>query len=412
MNAANSADAQGQSFADRDPADPAVLRAWLGEVLLPYWRERTVDRAHGGFFERLTSEGALVPLDYKRTRLQGRQIYLFSHAALIGLDPEGRDVAARGVDFVARHGWAPGAGGFVFKLSLDGRRVLDATRHLYDQAFALFGLAWFHRLTGSAEALALADRTLAFLDARMRDPQAGGYLNAWIEGQAGMPLPRRQNPHMHLVEALLILAETSGRADHLDRARALVELFFARFRTGPHGFVTEYFTADWRPAPGADGARHEPGHHFEWIWILLRYARLAGDRTLPQRLTDLLAATLAHGIDRAPGQLAATFDEIDPQGAPLVTSKRLWPQTETVKALLAAYEAFGDARHLQAAQATIRMIFRHYLPGGAPLFREHLDRGGGSCVVDFVPASSLYHLFLCLAEYLRVLGASPLEAQQ
>ncbi|MCZ7660881.1 MAG: AGE family epimerase/isomerase [Xanthobacteraceae bacterium] len=249
----------------------------------------------------------------------------------------------------------------MFKLSLDGRRVLDATRHLYDQAFALFGLAWFHRLTGSAEALALADRTLAFLDARMRDPQAGGYLNAWIEGQAGMPLPRRQNPHMHLVEALLILAETSGRADHLDRARALVELFFARFRTGPHGFVTEYFTADWRPAPGADGARHEPGHHFEWIWILLRYARLAGDRTLPGRLADLLEASLARGIDRAPGMLAATFDEIDPQGAPLVTSKRLWPQTETVKALLAAHEAFGDARHLQAAQATIRMIFRHYL---------------------------------------------------
>jgi mannose/cellobiose epimerase-like protein (N-acyl-D-glucosamine 2-epimerase family) len=200
----------------------------------------------------------------------------------------------------------------------------------------------------------------------------------------------------------LILAETSGRAAYLDRARALVELFFTRFRTGPHGFVCEYFTADWRPVPGHDGGRHEPGHQFEWIWILLRYARLAGDRDLPARVADLLSATIQHGIDRAPGQLAATFDEIDPSGAPLVTTKRLWPQTETVKAFVAAYEVFGDEAHLARAQDTIRMMLATYLPGGQPLFREHLDRSGRASVVDFVPTSSLYHLFLSLAEYLRI----------
>ncbi len=405
MNAANPAEPPSRKFAGADFARPDVLRAWLSQVLLPYWRTRTVDAEHGGFFERLTPEGALVPLDYKRMRLQGRQIYLFSHAALLGLDPAGGAVAARGVDFIARHGWQNETGGWVFKLSLDGSQVRDATRHLYCQAFVMFGLAWFHRLTGSAEALALADRTLAFLDTRMHDPAAGGYLNEWIEGQTQMPLPRQQNPHMHLVEALLILAETSGRAAYLDRARALVELFFTRFRTGPRGFVTEYFTADWRPLPGREGQRHEPGHHFEWIWILLRYAALAGDRDLPARLADLFDTTVAHGIDRAPGELVATFDEIDAEGAPLVTTKRLWPQTETVKAFVAAYQASGDAAHLRRAEDTIRMIFRTYLRGGDPLFCEHLDRGGRAAVVDFVPASSLYHLFFCLAEYLRVTGA-------
>ncbi len=406
MIAADPALPPGRKFGGADFADPETLRAWLSEVLLPFWRERTVDREHGGFFERLTPEGALVPLDYKRMRLQGRQIYLFSHAALLGLDPEGRAIAERGLDFITRHGWHPN-GGWVFKLSLDGARVLDPTRHLYCQAFVLFGLAWFHRLTGASEALALADRTLDFIEAQMRDPRAGGYLNEWVEGQAGMPLPRQQNPHMHLTEALLMLAEASGRAVYLDRARALVDLFFTRFRTGPNGFVGEYFAEDWQPMPGRDGARHEPGHQFEWIWILLRYARLAGDREIPGRLSDLLASTIRHGIDRAPDALAATFDEIDPAGAPLLTTKRLWPQTETVKALVAAYETFGEADYLRQAEAAIRMIFRTYLGGGEPLFREHLDRSGKAAVIDFVPASSLYHLVLCLAEYVRVAPPTP-----
>ena len=41
------------------------------------------------------------------------------------------------------------------------------------------------------------------------------------------------------------------------------------------GFLREFFDADWRPAAGEDGRLVEPGHQFEWAWLLARWGRSA-----------------------------------------------------------------------------------------------------------------------------------------
>jgi mannose/cellobiose epimerase-like protein (N-acyl-D-glucosamine 2-epimerase family) len=66
----------------------------------------------------------------------------------------------------------------------------------------LFALAWHARLTRSEEPLARARRTLDWITAHMPHPPAG-YRNVqpWEDG------PRQQNPHMHLLEAVLALYE-------------------------------------------------------------------------------------------------------------------------------------------------------------------------------------------------------------
>jgi mannose/cellobiose epimerase-like protein (N-acyl-D-glucosamine 2-epimerase family) len=344
----------------------------------------------------------VVALDYKRARVQGRQIYVFSHAALLGLLPEGEEAARAGYDFLRRHMWDDSDGGWRYKVSVDGRHCLDPCRHLYCQSFAIFGLGWLFRLTGDPEMLAWIDRTLAFVDARMSDPVHGGYWDFRTGAEPAMPSLRLQNPHMHMLEAMLVLAEHTRQDRFLHRARALVRLFCSRFCPPPHRGVCEYFDPAWSPVAGADGRRREPGHHFEWIWILHRYRRLSDDRSVDGAMQSLLDHTLDCGVDRQAGMLPATFDEIDANGAPLVTSKRLWPQTETLKALLAAYEWSGDARYARAADACLSLILDKYMRGGRPLFIEHFDRAGRP-IVDYVPTSSLYHLFVAFTEAIRVL---------
>jgi mannose/cellobiose epimerase-like protein (N-acyl-D-glucosamine 2-epimerase family) len=329
---------------------------------------------------------------------------VFAQAAVDGLLPEAAEAAKSGVEFVIRNAWNREEGGWVFKLSIDGRQQLDEVRHLYCQAFVLFGFAWYMRCAKDPEVLGWIDKTLAFIDTRMTHP-SGGYWNMWTSSAERTSLPRLQNPHMHLLEALLVLAETTRIDEYLNRARKLVWLLRNRLCPPPHQRVGEYFDELWGLQAGPDGSRHEPGHQFEWIWILHQYRQLSGDTSIEQIVEPLLEYTLKYGVDRADNALFAVYDEIDAEGMPLVASKRLWPQTEMLKALLAAYEWSGERKYRTAAVSTLKMILQTYLRGGEPLFDEHYDRFGHR-IVDDVPVSSLYHLYLALSEAARVLTGS------
>ena len=93
------------------------------------------------------------------------------------------------------------------------------------------------------------------------DPELGwGDRHAWrileefAPGRTEMKLPRRQNPHMHLLEALLALHVATSEKNWLRRAGVLVDLFRRRLVDPATGALIEFFTADWQQAPGT-GAR-------------------------------------------------------------------------------------------------------------------------------------------------------------
>jgi mannose/cellobiose epimerase-like protein (N-acyl-D-glucosamine 2-epimerase family) len=392
----------------------ANMTRWCQQIFLPYWADKSHDRVHGGFVDRVDREGREIEVGYKRTRVQARQIFVFSQAAMSGLLPAGLTLATSGVEFLQAHAWDHAEKGWMFKLSPDGARVVDPTREFYCQSFVLFGLSWYLRASGNGDVLPLIDDTLAFLDTHLSEPLYGGYVDSWKPGAArgSIVLPRLQNPHMHLLEALLVAAEATGKQVYLDRAAVLVGLWHDRFTIGESSSITEYFGADWTPLAGAEGRRHEPGHHMEWFWILQNYARLSGDEQVKDRARSMLDATLHCGIDRRPEQLPATFDEVDSDGVVLRDSKRLWPQTETIKGLLAAYEWFGDDVYFKRAQAHLAMMMRSFLHGGEPTYTEHYDCSGRYPLVDFMPVSSVYHLHLCFSEFIRAAGSEAAGAGQ
>ncbi len=364
----------------------ARVRAWLFDGALPLWAEVGVDRETGGFVDWLEPNGAPARGADKRLRVQARQIYLFAHAAALGWTGPGLATAAAGYDFMTRHFWHPD-GGWIFSVDQWGR-PRDRTRATYEQAFAVLALAWYHRASGEVRALQWAERTLAFLDRALFD--GTGYRRS-IPDQP----ERLQNPHMHLFEAMLALYQAAGDPTHLARAGRLAELLGDRLFDARTGTLGEVFAADWSAradrAGDAPGDAVEPGHHFEWVWLLHEYVRLGGTVPVRTMADRLYRFACRHGTDRADGLV---FDAVSRDGRPIRDGKRLWPQTEALKAHLAAGE---PAR----AEAICAALFEHYLCRGPGLWREH-PSPAGTDIVDRVPASSLYHLFVALTEYLRV----------
>ncbi len=370
--------------------DNAGVAEWLYDLALPLWADAGVDGEHGGFVEQLSLSGEP---DYdvpKRMRVQARQMYVYSHAAMLGWPGPGVDTARVGFEFLTRHYWNDQDGGWVFAVTRDGAPQ-DTRREAYEQAFALFGLAWYFRASGDAAALPWIDRTLAFLDNSLGDPVHGGYREALPD-----VLPRRQNPHMHLLEALMVLHQATGQADALTRAAALITLFRERFFDPATDTLGEFYAANWQPAEGVTGQLVEPGHHFEWVWLLHQYGQLSGDDCSAEA-ARLYRFAQAHGVDSD----GLTYNGLHRDGTIQDDQKRLWPQTEALKAHVARHEFAGDSQASERLASVIEAMFAGYLNTGNGTWQDHLRRDG-SGIATTAPASSFYHIVLALIEVLRV----------
>ena len=372
------------------------LTRWLWTQTLPVWAMHGVDREAGGFHERLDASLTPITRDGKRAMVQARQIFVFSQPAPIPGSEDLSAAAAQGMAFLTQHYRHPD-GGWRFRVRRDGK-PLDDTRDLYTHAFILFALASRFRSSADDAVAALAAETVSFVETEMPHPD-GGYHEA-LDG-AGNPTdgPRRQNPHMHLFEAFLEWFAATGDTAWLDRARGIANLLRDRFLVD--GTLREYFTQSFAPAPDADGRLVEPGHHFEWVWLLRRYATLGGDDSLADTASMLYAFAVDHGVDPTTGHV---LDTVDCDGSPRDASRRLWPQTEALKAHIAQAEATGDAAAVDRIDRQADALYGGYLDGAPPgSWREHLA-ADGSIAVDEHPSSSLYHLTLAAAELERWKG--------
>jgi mannose-6-phosphate isomerase len=340
---------------------------------LPLWLRHGIDHAAGGFHEALAPDGYACDSSFRRLRVVTRQIYVFSQAHRAGL-PGAAAAVALGLDFLARHAALP-EGGYAWRFNLRNEPT-DATRDLYDHAFVLLALS-------AAVCVEPADRLrpralalMAFIDAAFAHP-AGGHLESLPPS-----LPRRQNPHMHLLEALLEAHAAFGDAVFAVRARALLALFRVRLLDEATGALPEFFDDALRPEREGGVFVTEPGHHCEWAWLLQRAnAVLGADEHLTAAAARLLAFSDRHGVHAVTGDLV---DQVASDGVQTQRSARLWPQTERLKADYARPDA-TPKRHAHAAAQLGAWLHND------GLWFERRD-AAGAFVGGAAPASSLYHL--------------------
>ena len=384
--------------ADREPLMPhdlptaaTLMEEWMRGQALPLWATAGFDAEAGRFEEALTFDCRARPEVPIRLLVQARQIFVYSLAQRRRWHPGAAALAERAFEAMRRDYYrADGQDGWVFSIARDGS-VADSQRDLYAHAFVLLAIAAYVQSTGKREELALAHEALAFLDREMTAPRGGGYVEAWPPHDG----PRRQNPHMHLFEALLALWECSGDRVFLARADDLFQLFVSKFFQAGQGVLLEYFDEALQP-PDGHGAIVEPGHHFEWCWLLRRYERHTGDSRVGEIVERLYRHAGRTGFD-ADGLI---MDEVHPDGTIVKASRRLWPMTEAIKSDLveARRGRTGAADRAAALTQALHGRFLAPAPKGGWVDRLGPD---GSPFVDFMPATSLYHLAGAVDELTR-----------
>ena len=347
----------------------AALDSWLSTAALPLWSTVGVDEGSGLFREALTWKGE--PEDPRcRTRVQARQAFVFAAAAQ-DRRPGPWDAVARRA-FEAFRARAAGPDGLFATVLSPGGRITDPEARLYEHAFVLLALA---ALGDDVQ----ARRVCGALD-RFRHP-AGGFREA---GAA----PFQANAHMHLLEAALAWEAVDPSPVWRRLADEIVTLALGRFVANDTGALLEFFDADWSPLSG-DAAVVEPGHQFEWAWLLADWGRRRGDAR-GEATAARLYEVGNRGVDARRGvavnALTPGLDVRDP-------AARLWPQTERLKAAL-SLGFVADA--LEAANAVAEFLDTPV----RGVWRERMY-ADGAFVEEASPATSLYHLYLAIRELRR-----------
>lgn len=367
-------------------------RSWLFEASLPLWAARGYDRERACFFERIGLDGAPL-LEPTRVRVQARQTAVFAIAGQLGWQGPWAEHVEAGLSAVKSR-CMRNDGGSHHTLGVEGA-PLDQRRDLYDLAFILFAFASAAAALGDRRDLIFAaNAQLAWLDATWAHSSAGYY-----EGEVAPNPPRRQNPHMHLFEALLALYEATHDPAYLQRAAAIHELALTHFYDAEHGVLREFFEEDWRPLSGPKGTHIEPGHLFEWSWLLDRYSRLSGVALHPAA-ARLCAEAETRGVNPVTG---AVYNACTIDGAVLDAQSRLWQHTERLKSHLAAWERTQDMAHAEAAAHAFDTLMRYCDTPIEGLWRDRMA-ADGTLIDEPAPASSFYHIVLAMAELMRVAG--------
>ena len=157
----------------------------------------------------------------------------------------------------------------------------------------------------------------------------------------------------------------------------------------PHnGLLPEYFSPDWRPLRHDKGLLIEPGHQFEWSWLLARWSCLAGVPVASEAATRLCSNAEQFGVD---SMRNVAFESINDQMEPIDLTARLWQQTERIKAWHAQYLQAGDLVSCLRRNEAIDSLL-NFLSGPRPgLWYDTMDPLG-NFLDEPVKASSGYHI--------------------
>lgn len=368
----------------------AEIFAKCETIWVPRWF-REFSNPEGGFHERLDQSGMPIEDIPRRLLTQCRQIMVYS---IYHIRNPNDQIAAKlheAFQFIIKNYSSHTSGGFHFSINSSGG-IQDSKYDLYGHAFVILACAAYYNAFHNAEALKVAKNTLTFIKSRFQLKTAPGLTEALDENLQPIPGIRRQNPHMHLMEACIYMFEACGDPEYLKVADDMLALFYSHLCID--GSIREFFDDQLIPHKET-GSIVEAGHHAEWVWLLARYQEIKGC-SLPKAvdtMATLFSWVANHGFDGVRGGI---YNSQNTQGNPVDKDKRIWPVFEALRAsAVMLHHAPNDNLAMSVARRAIGLIGNYVGHDGA--WVEMMD-GAMSEKSDYRPGTTPYHIYLPLLE--------------
>jgi len=345
----------------------------LNKGILDVWYPRTIDSISGGFLNDFDYKWEMKGPQNKMIVTQSRHVWTCSSVA--EFYPERKEyflkIARHGVQFLKDKMWDAKLGGFFNLVDREGNvlrsgRTDRIMKDAYGNAFAIYGLSAYARVSGDSAALSLAKKAFHWLDRHSYDQQFGGYFQ-FLEAD-GTPLkngfngvsPKDQNSSIHLLEAFTELYRVWP--DPLVKERLMMMLNLIRDRiVQPKGYLQLFLNQDLSPVSYRDSAEEVRkrnwqmdhisfGHDVETAYLLLEASEVAGlenDSLTLRKAKTMVDHSILNGWDKTVGGFyeAGYYFKGQDTVTIIKDTKNWWAQAEGLNSLLLMSELFPDDPH-------------------------------------------------------------------
>ncbi len=338
------------------------------QAIVPLWQGPGWNVEMALPFEALGPDSKPLPVQRYRAMACARQLFLFSSRIE---QPGAREHAGALFRSLQRHFHDAEHGGWFYSIDAQGK-PLDRRKDLYTHAFIVFACA--HYWDKVREPLVESALNAALSVVAERFAIDGGLYEATLDEDWSLlgsgPL---QNPLMHLAEAFLATLAVR-EDDKVEQALlSLTDAMQAHFIDPEHGVMLE------KPRGAVDNW-FEPGHQFEWFY-LLETSALLKNSPLHQSLNSAFDYAERCGISDH-----RVLAMLNTDGSVRDATQRIWAQAEYLRAL-----ALRSDSQVQVLQQ-LRTLQRYFLHNGG--WYECRDTQGAVSRQD-MPSTTPYHLATC-----------------
>jgi N-acylglucosamine 2-epimerase len=371
----------------------------LTQDVMPFWIRYSVDWENGGMWTCLADDGSILSHD-KYIWSNARALWTFSalvnriadqYAEVVGAEVKETwwQAAANQYRFLKRCGRDEN-GYWVFVVDESGHNVVMGEKSIVTDAFAIYGLVEYFRMTGEEEALDIARETAHTCLERLARP--GTYKTA------PYPTPPGMRPQREAMQFSLMLSELGHELQ--DEAILSAGLNYGRdvldhFYCADRGVLLEYLGLDNRVWDTPAGRAMVPGHAIESLWFQIHNFTRIGDSVRARQAAAAMRPCFEKGWDPEYGGLFLGID-VEGREPPYwknADKKIWWPFTEAICGALLAYEQLREDWCLEWYWKCHHWAFAHFADEEHGEWTQKLDRQGNR-IDDIIalPVKDPYHL--------------------
>lgn len=306
------------------------FRAELENNILAFWKDKMVDEEHGGFFGKMDMSNRIHPTADKGAVMTFRVLWTYAAAYRVLGNKMYRHIAERAYRYGRDFFMDTVNGGVYWTVNYRGRPA-DRKKQLYAQAFALYAITEYYRITEEAEALTLAMELFTQIE-KGADRNLGGYVEAFAEdwmplsdmrlSEKDQNVEKTMNTHLHIMEAYSNLMRVHPVPRVARALKMLVNTFITKIYN-PSGHLGLFFDKNWRKTSNVVSF----GHDIEAAWLLQEAAYVLDDNALIERCRPIsiaLAEATCEGL-LADGSLA-----YERHNSRIDEERHWWVQAEAV----------------------------------------------------------------------------------
>jgi mannobiose 2-epimerase len=322
----------------------------LKHNILHFWETRMMDE-QGGFYGQITGDNKLEKDAPRGGILNARILWTFSSAARIFKSDCYQKVATHAKNYIFNHFFDDEFGGTYWTLNADGSPH-DTKKQIYSQAFFIYALVEYYRLTGDNEALIKAKSLFLIIEKYSFDKVLNGYFEAyskdWILledmrlSEKDANEKKTMNTHLHILEAYTNLYRVWKDPLLEQQIQNLIQLFLEKIVNKNTGHLDLFFDENWV----CKSSVYSFGHDIEASWLLEEAAKVLGK---PSILKKVRAHSLIIARAASEGLLdnGAMMYELNCETGHLNSNCDWWPQAEAMVGYMNAYQLTQNEFYLE-----------------------------------------------------------------